>query len=164
MKARDFLWCAVAVPALYLLYRLLGLSWDAAVALFEFFASTPTNPASFSFVCFILTVLSGGCAVAAFREIEENRPWSIRSWKEWRVNHCENMRWYAVALAGLAAGVLQVYMLLTMPAHPPSDSFRAWISVVGFVAGVACLVVVPGYLGLSLWKLWRERPTPVVQR
>lgn len=75
-----------------------------------------------------------------------------------------DMRWYAVALAGLAAGVLQVYMLLTMPAHPPSDSFRAWISVVGFVAGVACLVVIPGYLGVSLWKLWSDRPAQAVQR
>ncbi|WMY08661.1 hypothetical protein [Paraburkholderia phenoliruptrix] len=164
MKARDFLWCAVAVPALYLLFRLLELAWVAVVAVFEFFAATATNPASFSFVCFVLTVLSGGCAIAVYRQLEDNRPWTLRSWKEWRENQYENLRWYAVAIGGVVAGALQTYMVLTMPAAPGADTFRAWISIVGFVAGLGCLVVIPTYLGMSLWTLWRDRPAPAVQR
>jgi len=164
LKARDFLLCAFAVPALYVLFLLLGVAWDAAVAVYQFFAATPTNPASFTFVGFILTVLAGGCGVAAFRQVEENRPWAIQSWTEWRANHYENLRWYGVALVGTLCGVLQLYMLLTMPARPDANTFRAWVSIAGMSAGLSCVVLMVVNFCHSLWMLWRDRPTPVGQR
>lgn len=165
MKARDFLLCAFAVPALYVLFLLLGLAWDAVVGVYQFFAATPTNPASFTFVAFILTVLAGGCGVAVFRNVEENRPWSIHSWKEWRANHYENLRWYALALVGALFGALQVYMLLTMPAaRPDVNTFRAWVSIAGMSVSFSCLLLVLVNFGHTLWMFWRDRPTPVVQR
>ena len=162
MKARDFLLCAVAVPVLYLLFLLMGLAWDAAVAVVEFFAATPTNPASFTFVCFVLTVLAGGCAVTAFREVEESRPSYIGTWKYWRVSQYDNLRWYAVALVGMLFGALQLYMLFTMPARPDANTFRAWVSIVGLTARFGCFLVVPLNLGSTLWMLWRDRSTPAV--
>ncbi|KWU26435.1 hypothetical protein [Burkholderia cenocepacia] len=164
LKARDFLLCALAVPALYVLFLLLGILWDVVVAVYQFFAATPTNPASFTFVCFLLTVLAGGFGVAAFRHVEENRPWSIESWKEWRASHYENLRWYGVAILGLLCGVVQIYMVLTMPARPDANTFRAWVCIAGGSVSLSCLFLVVGNFGHSLWMFWRDRPTPVVQR
>ena len=159
MKTRDFFICAIAIPALYVLYLVVGLVWVAATDVFEFFTSIQTNSASFTFVSFVLTVLSAVCAVTAFRELEENRLYWIESWREFGGQHRDYLRWYGVALVGAAIALLQWCMLITMPtAAPHGYGFRAWVSIGGLTAGVACSASIMLAAVISLWTFWQGRP------
>ena len=159
MKARDFLICAVAVPALYMIYLILGFFWSAAKGIFDFFAAIQTNPASFTVVSFVLTVLSAVCAITAFRELEDNRRLWIESWRDFGTQHRAFLPWYGVALVGAALGATQMYMLWTMhDVVPEAYGFRAWVNIVGIVSGMACLLSILAAFALSGWTFWQGRP------
>jgi hypothetical protein len=160
LKARDFLICAVAIPLLYMAYLILGVSWDAVTAVFHFFASVSTNAASFTVVGFVLAVVSAVCAITAFRELEDNRFYWIESWKQLGEQHALNLRWYGLALVGAALGVLQAYMVKTMPAAPVDIGFRAWVVIIGMTAGAISLAGIVVAFVASVWTFlqdWRAR-------
>jgi hypothetical protein len=163
LKSRDFFICAAAVPVLYVLYLALGLVWAAGTGVFEFLTSIGTNPTSFTVVSYLFTVLSAVCAVTAFREFEDERHYSIESWKEFGSQHAGYLRWYVVALAGAAIAALQLYMLKTMPAAPADFGFRAWMSIVGLLAGGACLASILVAAVMSVWTFWQGRPMKTAQ-